>query len=250
MGERSPVNPTSASFAASAWSRTQNKPETLEFAMNCRSHLAKNAESAAADFEHLFALLPLLRRVALKLTRNPHDCEDLVQDVLLKVVEHRDRLADVQMLKPWLMRVVYHQFIDGYRRNAPLRNSVSLSEFADLEFSEHYDSPLDLETACGDQPDARFQQLQVDEAVRAAISRLPRDQQVLVDMHEIQGLSVPHIARQLSMSVNTIKSSLARARAGLRRRLDPMLEPDGGRAPAVRYKPVVHADARRLAAAG
>ncbi len=218
--------------------------------MNHHRQLSKSAAPATYDFERLIApLLPLLRRFAMKLTRDPDDCEDLVQEVMLKLVEHRERLDNVQMLKPWLMRVVYHQFIDDYRRHAPLRNAVSLSEFSEVEPTDGWDGVWDGGVSSDDQPEVHFEQLQVDAAVQAAIRRLPQDQRVLVDMHEIQGLTIPHIAQQLSLSVNTIKSSLARARMGLRRRLDTMHEADVDTAPPSCRKPRVSSPARRFAAA-
>lgn len=165
-------------------------------------------------------LIPGLRRFAVRLTRDSDDGEDLLQDVLLKVIAQPQRMQRVQALQPWLIRVMYHQFIDACRRNAPLRNARSLAAYGEIEDAGSIDgawAPADQHDE--DAPERHLQRAQLQSTVRNAIRALPVIQQRLVALHELQGLSVLDIAAELGMPVNTVKSALSRARTRLRQSL-------------------------------
>lgn len=162
--------------------------------------------------------LPLLKRFALRLTGNPHDSEDLVQDVLLKLFERAERMDEVEALQPWLMRVMYYHFIDRRRRNAPLADHVSIDDVAEPEQGSGLGARWDTDGA--GVPEDLVDRLQVADAVTMAIGRLPEQQRVLVRLHDIEGLTLPEIAAHFGLSINTVKSSLSRARLRLRSCLD------------------------------
>ena len=61
----------------------------------------------------------LLYRVALSLTRNPSEAEDVVQDVFLRVLERKRELGDIAELRPWLVRIAWNLAIDRRRRVRP-----------------------------------------------------------------------------------------------------------------------------------
>ena len=74
------------------------------------------AEDAVAHLDALYA-------VACKLTRNPSEAEDLVQDTLLKAMRARDQFHAGTNLKAWLFRILTNTFINKYRRGG-LERSV------------------------------------------------------------------------------------------------------------------------------
>ena len=169
----------------------------------------------------ILPLIPVLKKLALKLTRNMHDSEDLLQAVLLKVVEQSDRIHEIQALRAWLSRVMYHHFIDECRRRTPINRAVSLDDI------NHFDSIAGIDGAWGsvlsiedETPELQLEQTQISEFVHAAINGLSNSQRELVTLHELKGLTVNSIASQLGMPVNTVKSSLGRARTLLRGRLE------------------------------
>jgi len=172
----------------------------------------------------LLPMLPMLRRFALKLTRNPDDSQDLLQDVLLKAVEQGQRINEVHALRAWMVRVMYHQFIDLRRRTLPMRNSVSLSDCNPLEHMDGVGGGWEL-TAEDEAAEQQLERWQLMSVVHEAINRLPDAQRDAVNLHDIQGMTVPSIAMKLDVSANTVKSSLARARIGLRRRLEVLRDP-------------------------
>jgi RNA polymerase sigma-70 factor (ECF subfamily) len=112
----------------------------------------------------------VLYRFAYRLLRNRPDAEDLVQDVLAKLYSRTNEMDQVHDLKPWLMRVVYHQFVDVIRRRS--RRPVTLSE---ANYLELVDPALE--------PEHHAEVAQISERVRVAVRRLRRDQQLLVGLH-------------------------------------------------------------------
>lgn len=165
--------------------------------------------------ERVRPYMPLLRRFALRLTRNHHDGEDLLQDVLIRLIEHRGRVGRVSQLQPWLMRVMYYRFIDHCRRACPLNGAVSLDDVQSAEGGIAFAAEIH-EAEVQDIPERLVQRLQESAAVTSAIGRLPRQQRAMVNLHDIQGLSLPEIAQRMGISVNTVKSGLMRARGSLR----------------------------------
>ncbi len=159
--------------------------------------------------------LPVLKRFALRLARNVHDSEDLFQDVLAKLFEHRERVATVKLLQPWLMRVMYHHFIDLCRRTSPLTGAASLHELSEFEDGCGL-SEESFVTESHEVPDQVVQRMQLADAVSLAIGQLPTQQRAMVRLHDIEGASLPEVAQRMGISVNTVKSGLSRARDRLR----------------------------------
>jgi RNA polymerase sigma factor (sigma-70 family) len=151
-----------------------------------------------------------LYRFAYRLMRDRADAEDLVQDVLLKLYPRTNELAEVRDLKPWLLRVVYHQFVDVLRKRS--RSAVSVSDATDLDVPD-----------LAQEPEHCFDVSQMAARIRDAVQRLSRDQQVLVTLHLIDGYTLEEVAQVLDVPLGTLKSRLHRTRAQLRKILQ--LEP-------------------------
>ena len=151
-----------------------------------------------------------LYKFAYRLLRNRADAEDLVQDVLLKLYPRTNEMAQLRDLKPWLLRVVYRQFIDTLRKRR--RSVTTVSQMNELELVDPVQDPehqLDL--------------AQASARVRGALSRLNHDQQLLVGLHLIDGYTLEEVAQVLDVPLGTLKSRLHRTRAELKKILQ--LEP-------------------------
>jgi RNA polymerase sigma factor (sigma-70 family) len=175
-------------------------------------------ESTAALRQQAFQdrLRPHLRAIrayARKLCANAHDAEDLVQDVLLKLYEKCDRLDGIDELRPWLLRVTYHRFVDS-RRKGDARMLVQ----QELDFSGNGQptDPLDLLPSAEPGPDTLVERSQLSQLLNEVIARLPPAQRQVLDLHHLRGLSLAEIAAHQRVSINTLKSSLLRARTSLR----------------------------------
>lgn len=160
-----------------------------------------------------------LYRLAYRLTNDVADAEDLVQDVLVKVYERRDELTSIDVLGPWLGRVLYNRFVDNHRRYARKRvRTVSI----DAAGPEGDSDGLALPS-----PDAGPDVLAAREfditALAAALDRLSLDHRSVLLMHDAEGYKLEEIQTITGSPLGTLKSRLHRARARLR----GLLEEDG-----------------------
>jgi len=145
-------------------------------------------------------------RFAYRLLHDRHDAEDLVQDVLTKLYPRTLELARVEVLRPWLLRVVYRQFVDTLRRE---QRRVAVFDDRDVE-------PAD--PAPG--PDTQAALAQGVDRVRNALRQLNEDQRQLVLLHLRDGYTLAELAVALDVPVGTLKSRLHRAKANLKSLLD------------------------------
>jgi len=152
-------------------------------------------------------------RFAYRLLRDRHDAEDLVQDVLTKLYPRTVEMGRVEVLRPWLMRVVYRQFVDALRRR-----QRSVTDLTD-------DGALDaIDPGAG--PEQQVAAQRGLERVQAALTTLNEDQRLLVLLHLVDGHSLPEIAVTLDVPIGTLKSRLHRAKAQLKAQLG--MEPFDG----------------------
>jgi RNA polymerase sigma factor (sigma-70 family) len=156
---------------------------------------------------HFNALYAAARR----LTMSIHDAEDLVQDVCLKAFARLDELMRIEFPRAWLLKVLYHEFIDNQRRNG--RSPVVLAGT-----SPELEEP-DFGAAVGDQPDDLVDREQRVERVLRAMHVLGSEQCALVLMHDVEGFSINELCTLTGAPAGTIKAQLHRTRAKLGRLL-------------------------------
>jgi RNA polymerase sigma factor (sigma-70 family) len=158
----------------------------------------------------LQAHLGRLRRLALVLTENSDDAEDLVQDVVVKLCARPRQVAGIRDPSTWLNRVLYNQFIDDRRRRK--RQPLQLVGSAqDLDAAMPGDSaePM-LEAICTDR----------DQRLRTALGALSAEQRMVLLLHDSQGYRLSEIHQVTDIPLGTLKSRLHRARYRLRELLD------------------------------
>jgi RNA polymerase sigma-70 factor (ECF subfamily) len=147
----------------------------------------------------------VLLRVALSMTDQRADAEDLVQDTLLRAWRSIDSF-DGQYPRAWLLTILRNANINRHRRQRPV-----LLDDPDMTFERRTDSGTDVPSAEDVVVDQMF-----DEAVEAAVGRLPerfREVLLLVDVH---GLSYAAAAEVLGVPEGTVMSRLHRARKRVR----------------------------------
>jgi RNA polymerase sigma-70 factor (ECF subfamily) len=145
---------------------------------------------------------------ALRFTGSRADAEDLVQDVLVKLYRHRDRLAAVEEPRSWMLRVLYREFLN-FRRTTR-RWLARRRRVADAlpDVAEYVPDEA--------QPDAMLERERRAELLNAAIERLNFDHRVLIGLHLQDGYTLEELTHVLGVPVGTLKSRLHRARAELR----------------------------------
>jgi RNA polymerase sigma-70 factor (ECF subfamily) len=142
---------------------------------------------------HAEAYAGRLYAVAYRLLGNRADAEDAVQRALLKAFAARLSYSPAWAVSTWLYRVLSNVCIDELRRRKP-----------------------PLEALPTGRPTRGVERLDLARALEA----LPREARLLLALHYVDGLSYRELARIRGISVNTVKSQLARGKAILRRALE------------------------------
>ncbi len=169
----------------------------------------KNAAAQRATYQRL--VLPeveVLLRVALSMTAQPADAEDLVQDTLLRAWRSIDSF-DGRHPRAWLLTILRNAHINRHRRQRP-----SLLDDPDAVFDQRPGESRESASAEDIVVDPVF-----DDAVESAVADLPaayREALMLVDVH---GLTYAAAAEVLGVAEGTVTSRLHRARKRVRDRL-------------------------------
>jgi len=168
-------------------------------------------DAKRASFEReALVHLDSLYRVALRLTGNAADADDLVQETMLKAYRAWDQYEKGTNAKGWLLTILRNAFINEYRRRTRHPETV------DLDAIEPYSVFGDVQD---DDPQGTFFDRIVDDEVLRAIDQLPEQFRETVVLSDVEGLSYEEIARILEVPVGTVKSRLFRARRLLQRKL-------------------------------
>lgn len=146
---------------------------------------------------------------AYRLTRNPRDAEDLVQDALLRAYRFWDSYQQDSNCKAWLLRIVTNTFINEYQRK---KRSREVLDAAAAE-QESTDGVL-VHAASGDRqtPERALLDRSVSDDVQRALDALPEDFRTAVVLCDVQGLSYKEIADTMQTPVGTVMSRLFRGR--------------------------------------
>lgn len=162
------------------------------------------------EFERqALAHLDALYGAAYRLTRNPRDAEDLVQDSLLRAYRFWDSFQQDSNCKAWLLRIVTNTFINEYQRK---KRSREVLDAATAEQSAT-DGVLVQASANDKQSPAQVLLAQsVSDDVQRALDSLPDDFRTAVILCDMQGLSYKEIAEIMECPVGTVMSRLFRGR--------------------------------------
>ena len=143
---------------------------------------------------------------AYALTGSAQDAEDLTQEVCIRASSRLEEIAQHENPRAWLMRVLYGLFVDlvRSRRRSPIR------------LMAHEDSQASLDTVSAEPgPEQQAEASAFFRRLRLAWERLTSDEQVLLALHGIEGLSLAEIQEVTGLPLGTIKSRLHRSRARL-----------------------------------
>ena len=146
-------------------------------------------------------------RLAYRLTGNPHDAEDLTQEVFVRVFRSLSSYTP-GTFEGWLHRITTNLFLDSARRKQRIRFEGLADEMAHrLAGSE----PT---------PAQAFDDSHLDDDVQAALKALPPEYRAAVVLCDIEGFSYEEIAATLGVKLGTVRSRIHRGRAQLRAALE------------------------------
>ncbi len=150
---------------------------------------------------------------ALRMTLNPADADDLVQETYLKAFRFFESFDLGTNCKAWLFRILKNSFINRFRRAK--RNPATV-DFADVE--EYYQPAGGAVTSASD-PSSTVVGAFLGDEITDAVERLPIEFRTAVVLCDIEGLSYEEIATLVDCPVGTIRSRLHRGRRQLRKEL-------------------------------
>ncbi len=170
---------------------------------------------------------------ALRLTRNPTDAEDLVQDTAMRGYRFFKSFERGTNFRAWIFRILTNTFINGYRRQSKAKTLSDSSNQHSVE-AQFFSAQS---TDAANDPETKLVNQLFSEHIFEAIEALPVDFRVVVVLADLQEFSYKEIADMLDIPVGTVMSRLFRGRKQLQAKLRPTEnEADGALFDLQRYR--------------
>jgi len=183
----------------------------------------KDEDTKAAFSRHVENCTDSLYSLALRLTRNNADAEDLVADSVTKAWSAFESLEDRNRFRPWLFRILHNCFISSYRKKSvrPVEHAYN-----DLVDDDSHDDLTSLLIKQPDEfllwwsnPEREFVNSLLGEDIMSAIEMLPEAFRITVLLVNVEGLSYDEAAEVLDVPPGTVRSRMKRGRTLLQKSL-------------------------------
>ena len=158
-----------------------------------------------------------LYTAAMRVTRNPSDAEDLLQETFLKAYRAYHTFEAGTNLKAWLYRILTNTYINKYRKESRRPSEVDLGSVEDLYLYRRIGSEESAEAARTTED--RVLDGLVESDIKAAVESLPVNFRLPVLLADLEGFAYKEIAEILNIPVGTVMSRLHRGRKAMQKAL-------------------------------
>jgi RNA polymerase sigma-70 factor, ECF subfamily len=167
--------------------------------------------------EQAMPYMSALYAAAMRMTRNPADAEDLLQETYLRAYRGFEGFHEGTNLKAWLYRILTNTFINTYRAKKRRPDQVELDDVEDFFLYRRLGG---LEAADA----ARSTETEVlesipDSEVKEALESIPEQFRMAVILADVEGFSYKEIAEILDVPIGTVMSRIHRGRRALQQKL-------------------------------
>ena len=175
--------------------------------------MADQAQFTDLAMEHM----PALYTAALRMTRNPSDAEDLVQETYLKAYRAFGSFHEGTNVKAWLYRILTNTYINSYRAKKRRPEETDIDDVENLYLYRRLGGLEGAESgrSAEDEVLDHFTESDVKEAIEA----LPEQFRLAVLLGDVEGFSYKEIAEILDVPIGTVMSRLHRGRRALQKQL-------------------------------
>ncbi len=178
--------------------------------------------------EQALPYLDQLYAAALRMTRNPADAEDLVQETFVKAFAAFKQFEQGTNLKAWLYRILTNTYINSYRKKQREPYQSAVDELEDWQLG----GAESTTAASSRSAEAEALDHLPDSAVKDALQAIPEDFRMAVYLADVEGFSYQEIADIMKTPIGTVMSRLHRGRRLLRDLLTDYARERGIVAPA------------------
>lgn len=159
-----------------------------------------------------------LYTAALRMTRNPADAEDLVQETYLRAYRSYKSFEEGTNLRAWLYRILTNTFINSYRSKKRRPEITDVEDVEDLYLFKRLGAASVGDTS-GRSAEEELLERVTDTEVKEAIEALPEQFRMAVLLADVEGFSYKEIADMLDVPIGTVMSRIHRGRRALQKAL-------------------------------
>lgn len=182
--------------------------------------IAKFSKGCEQSFAEIIARYETkVHNLAMRLTRNPEDAEEVIQDVFITVYRKISSFEGKAKFSSWLYRITVNAAFMKLRKKKQ-EKAISLDDV----MSSIENQPITQPNAFGARADSLAIDNEVRTALEGAIGKLPEDYRAVFVLRDVDGLSNKEVSDILGLSIPAVKSRLHRSRIMLRKRLRKFYE--------------------------